>query len=336
MSPANIVRDMGVSYYFGATFGTQPFLANTTWRVKDSEECRPRMAYFFVLPDEASIFTSGLPFVMQLICTKNMSSYKVHLSYVESQTTRLPPPYDTKCFDYHQKLRLTTTGQKMNSSKTTEVLSSAHCYERCLTRHTAIWNLVPDTTAIERDKFINSSMDIGCIRVIEDDWYLKNRTRFSKRKELMSRYVNLAKKWPVFKKACRRECHRSDCYSSRIVPSLSYLESVEAKNNKDVSSIHILLKISDHSILQLDYLPKQDFLDLFVYLCGGASFWLGFCPINVAGWIEGASQRWKDRRKKISITVKHQVVSDRVSPPEMKLERLSPDARLNPISPINT
>lgn len=47
VSPKNVIQSIGVAYYFIADFGTQPFLSETTWKVKNSEECRPRMAYFF-------------------------------------------------------------------------------------------------------------------------------------------------------------------------------------------------------------------------------------------------------------------------------------------------
>lgn len=288
VSPRNVLQNVGVTYYYIGHFTSEPFLSSATWQVKKSEECRERMAYFFVLPDETSIFSAGLPVIMNLLCTENATSYNVHLTYTESVTQRLPPPYSTNCFDYNKKYRLRNTGNIFDSA--VDILSSSHCYERCLTNYTAEWSLVPDTTAILRDKFFNSSMDIANIRVVEDGDYLANRTIDSPT-PLIERYVSLSKKWPAFKDKCKKECIRTDCYSSRMIPTLSYIEKIHDHKHGHIlklSKIEILLKISDNPILKIETLPKQQFLDLFVYLCGGTSFWLGFCPIDTANWIESA------------------------------------------------
>lgn len=223
-----------------------------------------------------------------------MSNYQVHLSYSESTTKRLPPPYQTNCYDYHNEHRMMTTGMTIDSPKL--ILSSAHCYEKCLAQHTATWNLVPDTTVILREKFLNSSMEIANIRVIEDDDYFVNRTKDPKRPPLISQYVSIAKKWPELKKDCRKECRRIDCYSSRMIPSLLYLEEGKAGNHTTLESIKVLLKLSDNPILEIETFPKHNFIDYFVYLCGGASFWLGFCPVDISGWIEALVQKVRGRK----------------------------------------
>lgn len=53
-----------------------------------------------------------------------------------------------------------------------------------------------------------------------------------------------------------------------------------------MTRIHLKLRMSDQPILYVNSAPMQHLIDYIVYMCSGLSFWLGFCPLTIAGWME--------------------------------------------------
>jgi len=55
-------------------------------------------------------------------------------------------------------------------------------------------------------------------------------------------------------------------------------------NNALLKYISVRIQSTDTVILHVSAIPKQNFIDLIIYILSGLSFWLGFCPQWLIAW----------------------------------------------------
>lgn len=253
--------------FYGGILSTQPFQANVTLGL-EGKKCRPKIAYFQVVTDESAISSKKNPYFIRPICTTCKKEYVAGLSYTTSISIKLPPPHDTNCLDYHDQL------------------SSHNCYDECLKKQTSPFKVVPGMTVIDRKTYLNSTMDIIQSNLIQGtDKLVDNSTLPA---ELLTSYQVIRSQWKGMKDFCHGQCNRPDCVSERITPIMSFIASAgpEKDKNTKMGRIRFVLRTSDQPILQVLSVPKQQFLDYVVYMSSCLSFWLGFCPLTIARWIE--------------------------------------------------
>lgn len=276
--PAHFLPFVGIPFYYTADFSTQPIHSNST-PFRTEYDCRARVAYFQILSLETYIYSPDNPFAVKLVCTRKVMRLHVVLSALLSMTFKLPPPYDTNCLNY-QKLVFKNEKER--------ILSPHHCYDKCVKNFTAEWNLIPDTTVIEREIYENSKIDIATMNVVADVRMLTNMTHQQHNTNLMSRYFELQKRWEWIEKTCKDQCARASCVELKIVPSIFHFEEEGKTNDSNVllSSIKVTARLSDTPVLSVTYKPKSNFLDFFVYITGSISFWLGVCPMDLTNFLE--------------------------------------------------
>lgn len=261
--------------FFKADLTAQPFISKNIFLTpngRTDKRCRQIPQYIQILSDESTRSSTKNPFSSHNICTKTSPELSLHFTYTQSVSIRLPPPFETNCLDYR------SVG---------EFLSSDDCLDECLKRQTFEYNIVPGDTVIDRSRYLHSKMDIAPPDIIEDSEMIKMLAMNSSiPKTLLTSFRNIHATWKDMKQLCRRKCIRPDCVSERITPQKAMVFSSQGKKNATLSVIHFTLKMSEQPLLYVTSAPKQHLLDYIVYMCSGLSFWLGFCPLTIAGQMQ--------------------------------------------------
>lgn len=282
MSP----RFRTLPYFYKFSISTTPLYSNYSFiRVQVDGSKRSmtwKPIYFQVVSDESTMSNSRNRFIVRDIQSSGIDLYRTRLTYLLSINHRLPPPYDSNCFDY---------------GRDGHFMSSHHCYDVCLKRATKKWNIVPGMTIIDRKSYQNSNMDIAPSNIIEDDKRMKvlisNRSLNDK---LLDTYQVVHSQWREIKDNCHLSCKRTDCLSDRITPQISYFEA-SPRVDTMLSTIMVRVRPSDQPIVRVTWVPTKNLIDCIVYMCSGLSFWLGFCPLNVVSRLDGRLREWLERKK---------------------------------------
>lgn len=255
--------------FYRVIFSGEPFLSNNIFKA-------PRQKHppgYFQVISGVSAISAYNPLLAHEVFSRIQSDrvYFVQLTYTLSISIKLPPPFDTHCLDYQSEGHF---------------MSSNDCYDDCLKRETLRYNVVPGHTVIDRQKYLNSNMDIAHLNIIEDARKIeKLSTNSTLAKSLIKSYQLLHYKWKNIKMSCRHQCHRPDCVSEKITPQVA-VSYDGGRFNKTSPVFVVTMRSSDQAILQVSSVAKQQLLDYIVYMCSGLSFWLGFCPLTIAGKIE--------------------------------------------------
>lgn len=315
-SPKLESRFVGLPFFYEIVIGTDPLFSNSTWK-RTELGCRARLAYFQVAADEGDVYDPGNPYIVKLVCTEKVPTYRIEVSYTESLTRKLPAPYDTECVDY----------KTSKNDKSVTFLNRHDCYGQCLKIKSANWSLIPDVMVIERDKFNQSKMEIATIRLIDNEEKLKKM--LEKKEEpghnikLLEKYNEFEKHWGKIEDRCEQECGKSDCVYKKIVPYVYYEEKEEPQNVSSgqsnpsnltkLSKIYLMMRLPRNKVFEITFQPKQRFVDFFVYMVGGINFWLGVAAIQVneifdffiqIGFKKRTDKQWKGFFKKFQVTKK--------------------------------
>lgn len=186
-------------------------------------------------------------------------------------------------------------------------LNSSHdCYDECLRFKTSGLNLIPDTAFIERDIFEKSPLEIATIRDIENreklNILLKDEQNGNE-KGFLQKYQQLHSQWLEFEELCSQKCDRSDCTYRQTIPLLYYMDKGEKNDNETLKEVRVFMRLTNSPVLEINYVPKHRFIDFFVYISGGLSFWLGVSGVLITDLVVNAV-RWmidKDLRGKTTV-----------------------------------
>ncbi len=279
LSPRMESSFVGLPYFYYIGFGTEPLFANSTWR-SNEQGCRARLAYFQVVADEGDMLDTDNPFVVQNLCTEQFRTYKIDLTFTQSTMKKLEPPYSSRCRDYNQ----TTIGTDVH------LLNSHACFNYCLNRRLAKWNVLPDQSIIDREKYVNSSLALAYIQIIADknklDALMAEQVNGTQQQQLLSTYMNIYPSWERIEASCTRECEQPDCFTQKILPILFYMEAMDKNPQENLTLVEVLMRLTNDPILDVSYEPKSRLLDFFVYMTGSINFWLGVAAIQAADILE--------------------------------------------------
>lgn len=186
--------------------------------------------------------------------------------------------------------------------------SSHDCYDQCLKGKTSGLNLIPDTNFLARDTFEKSSLEIATIREVENrehmnEFFGEHTSQKKNENGLLQKYEKLSKHWSEYEDWCSHKCGRSDCTYRQTIPLLYYMDKGEKNDNETLKEIRAFMRLTNSPVLEINYAPKHRFIDFFVYITGGLSFWLGVSGVLITDLVVRAV-RWtidKDFRRKTTV-----------------------------------
>lgn len=197
------------TFYF-TDLTAEPFLSENLFLTPNRRHDRPCRAapyYIQILGSNGSSRSSPKnPFLSYVWCTRIYRELTIYLTYTQSVSVKLPPPFETNCLDYPKDGRF---------------MSSGDCIDECLKRQVLPWKVVPGDTVIERKWYWNSTFDLAPPDAIEDPRTLKDLVNSTLARLLLTSYQVIHARWKEMKKLCQRTCNRPDCLSERITPQSS-------------------------------------------------------------------------------------------------------------------